>query len=82
MIDRFLFIPKSQSWIVRAQPNRLVKIFKALFKLPKVQVVKAQAAIAGHEGGVQGERAFVLGDRFVEAPMTAEHASPKGVSLA
>ena len=28
------------------------------------------------QGGVQGERAFVLRDRFVEAPLGLEYASP------
>ena len=61
---------------MRTEANRLVKKFEALFKLPEVQVVAAQVHIGDHHGRVQGERAFVLRDRFVEAPLRHEYASP------
>ena len=68
MASRFALIPNRQIGIVRAEANRLVKIFQALFELPEVQVLIAQANKGDHHGGVQGKRAFVLRDRFVEAP--------------
>src|SRR5262249_18831151 len=52
MASRFAVILTTQIRIVRTEPNRLVKIFEALFELPEVQVVPAQATEDAHHGGV------------------------------
>ena len=76
MAIRFADIQTTHIWIVRAEANRLVKIFQALFELPEVQVVIAQPNKGDHHGGVKGKRAFVLRDRFVEPPfLKTEYAS-------
>jgi hypothetical protein len=69
IVGRFTTIPISQSWISRAQPNRLVLILQALFKLPEIQVVRTQSTLGVPRRGVQSKRAFELRDRFVEAPL-------------
>ena len=62
--------------IVRARPNRLVEIFKAFVEFPEAYVVEAQARGGVHVGRVQGERALVLRDGFLGAPL-----EPKDVAL-
>ncbi len=79
MAPRFPIVTTVQSWIVRAEANRLVKKFETLFNLPTVQVVPAQADDGAHAGRVQSERPFVLRDRFVEAPLTKEYKSLRAV---
>jgi hypothetical protein len=46
MASRFAVIPITQIWIVRAEANRLVKIFQALFELPDAGVRLRRAASA------------------------------------
>ena len=61
---------------MRARPNRLVEIFNAFVEFPEAFVVKAKIAGGNHVGRVQGERALVLRDGFLGAPL-----GPKDVAL-
>src|SRR5208337_3948361 len=81
MGGRLARVPVMQRWIVRTEPNGLVKILKALFKLPELQVVKGQLRVGVHGGRIQIKRALGLRVGLLQTPLVSEYLGLEDVPV-
>ena len=70
---RFPVIHILQLWTARAEQNRLVKYFQALFVSTEADVIPAHAHHGVQVGRVQGKRPFPLRNSLLKAPLVVEN---------
>src|SRR5271166_4701861 len=81
MRRRFARIPVVRRRIVRTEPDGLVEILEALFKLPELPIVVADLGVSVDGGRVEVQRALGLRVGFLETPLVPEHLGLEDMSV-